>query len=208
MSGEHVVAAGSGPPADDPADALHGLRLRHWRADDEGDVAAVLAGVRDPEFLRWNIMPHPIPDEPAAVAFMYRRAQAWRDGRSVSFCITGADDDTPLGQIGLNVIDPVGRSADVGYWVLPEARGKGVATGALDLIVRWAFAGLPLHRIEIKHAVGHEASCAVAERCGFGCEGTMRGAFAAPDPDRFRDAHLHARLATDPPPAPLHGGGS
>ncbi|MFG1809695.1 GNAT family N-acetyltransferase [Streptomyces sp. NPDC049040] len=213
MSDEHAVAEMPGPPALDPIGARHGLRLRHWRADDERDVAAVLAGVSDPEFLRWNTMPQPILDEAAVVAFIHRRAQAWRLGSAVSFCVTAANDDTPIGQIGLHAIDRAGCSATVGYWVLPEARGRGVATGSLDMITSWAFATLPLHRIDLKHAAGHDASCAVAERCGFAHEGTLRGAMLAAAPARgFRDAHLHARLATDPRPdllpEPSEGGGS
>ncbi len=61
-----------------------------------------------------------------------------------------------------------------------------------------------MHRLELDHALGHDVSCRVAERCGYAAEGTMRGAiFEAGRHDRFRDAHLHARLATDAePPAP------
>ncbi|CAM5693262.1 Acetyltransferase OS=Streptomyces fumanus OX=67302 GN=GCM10018772_31150 PE=4 SV=1 [Streptomyces fumanus] len=87
--------------------------------------------------------------------------------------------------------------------MLPEARGRGVARRALLLATRWAFDDLRLHRVELGHALGHDASCRVAERCGFGYEGTLRGAmFEAGRQDRFRDVHLHARLATDPEPTP------
>ena len=77
-----------------------------------------------------------------------------------------------------------------------------MATRALLLATRWALTELGLHRLELDHAVGHEVSCRIAERCGFGYEGTLRGAvFQEARHDAFRDAHLHARLATDPDPA-------
>jgi RimJ/RimL family protein N-acetyltransferase len=99
------------------------------------------------------------------------------------------------------VINRIGRSARVGYWVLPEARGQGVATRALALAADWALTDLGLHRLELDHAVGHDVSCRIAERCGFRYEGTLRGAmFEAERYDAFRDMHLHARLATDPEP--------
>ena len=88
--------------------------------------------------------------------------------------------------------------------MLPEARGRAVATRALVLAARWAFdgdGGLGLHRLELGHAVGHDASCRIAERCGFPYEGTLRGAmFEAGRQDAFRDVHLHGRLATDTEP--------
>jgi RimJ/RimL family protein N-acetyltransferase len=52
------------------------------------------------------------------------------------------------------------------------------------------------------HGIGHEASCRIAERCGFRYEGTLRGAmWEAGRRDAWRDVHCHARLATDPDPA-------
>jgi RimJ/RimL family protein N-acetyltransferase len=82
------------------------------------------------------------------------------------------------------------RRAVVGYRVLPEARGRRVAACSLELLTRWSFAELALHRLELGHVVGHDASCRIAERCGFPYEGTMRGAtFEAERHDAFRDAH-------------------
>ena len=66
---------------------------------------------------------------------------------------------------------------------------------------QWAFETLGLHRLELYHAIGNEPSCRTAERCGYAYEGVLRDRmFASGDRDRFRDAHLHARLATDAPP--------
>jgi RimJ/RimL family protein N-acetyltransferase len=125
-----------------------------------------------------------------------------RAARSARGKDTDADSGTTLGHIGVDRIDRVLRRARVGYWVLPEARGRGVATRSLLLAARWAFGTLGVHRLELDHALGHHASCRIAERCGFRHEGTLRGAVLQPERhDAFRDAHLHARLATDPEPA-------
>jgi RimJ/RimL family protein N-acetyltransferase len=119
----------------------------------------------------------------------------------MSFRIADARSGTALGHIGVNEIKYHLKVARVGYWVLPEARGQGVATRALLLAAHWAITELGLHRLELDHAVGHDASCRIAERCGFAYEGTLRGAIFEEDRhDAFRDAHLHARLATDPEP--------
>ncbi|MEU0738312.1 GNAT family N-acetyltransferase [Streptomyces sp. NPDC006134] len=180
----------------------HGLRLRAWDPESDADAEAWLRGVRDPDFRRWNTPLRPVTDIDGAREMLRARALDAADGRSVSFRITDADSGTTLGHIGVNQIDHGLKRACVGYWVLPEARGRGVASRSLLLAARWAFGELGTHRMELDHALGHEASCRVAERCGFRYEGTMRGAlFQQERRDAFRDAHLHARLATDPEPA-------
>ncbi|MBK3577569.1 GNAT family N-acetyltransferase [Streptomyces sp. MBT65] len=177
----------------------HGLRLRAWDADDDGDVADWLRGVSDPEFQRWNTTLRPITDATSARDSLRSRAENAEDGVSASFCVTDASSGATLGHIGVNDIDHVVRVGRVGYWTLPEARGRSVATRALTLTARWALTDLGLYRLELGHALGHDVSCRVAERCGFPGEGTLRGAmFEAGRRDAFRDVHLHGRLATDP----------
>ncbi|MFF9277788.1 GNAT family N-acetyltransferase [Streptomyces griseosporeus] len=183
-----------------PFPDLHGdgLRLRPWDAERDTDAETFLRGYTDPEFRRWNTPITPVTDLDAARVALRKRAEAARNGTGVSYCVEDAVSGTPLGHIGVSRIDPALRSGCVGYWVLPEARGRGVATRALALTARWALTDLRLHRLELDHAVGHEVSCKVAERCGFRYEGTLRGSiFEAGRRDAFRDAHLHARLATD-----------
>ncbi|MFF1394510.1 GNAT family N-acetyltransferase [Streptomyces sp. NPDC058287] len=180
----------------------HGLLLRGWRAGDEGDAAAVLRGLGDPEFRRWNTPLVPVDDLAAAHAYLRSRQEALASGESVACCVTDESTGEVLGNVALSAITPAFRSARVGYWVLPEARGRRVATRALSLASRLAFGELGLYRIELDHALGHEVSCKVAERGGYRYEGTLRGAmFEAGRRDAFRDMHLHARLATDPEPA-------
>ncbi|NEY34892.1 GNAT family N-acetyltransferase [Streptomyces sp. PRKS01-65] len=189
-----------------PAPSLHGhgLRLRPWDPESGAQAEAWLRGVRDPDFRHWNTPVRPVTDLRGAHRALRARALDAADGRSVSFRVTDADSGTTLGHIGVDQIDRALRRARVGYWVLPEARGRGVATRSLLLAARWAFDALGMHRLELDHALGHHASCRVAERCGFRHEGTLRGAALQPERhDAFRDAHLHARLATDPePPVP------
>lgn len=82
----------------------------------------------------------------------------------MAFRITDAESGVTLGQVGLSGIDAYLRRVVVGYWVLSEARGRRVATRALDLAARWTFTELGLHRLELGHVVGHAASCRIAER--------------------------------------------
>ncbi|MFJ7334745.1 GNAT family N-acetyltransferase [Streptomyces sp. NPDC101110] len=179
----------------------HGLRLHPWNAGSGADVDTWLRGLSDPEFRRWNTPLRPVTDRASARESLLARAQSALEGTSVSFRVADAHSDASLGHIGVNEIKYHLKVARVGYWVLPEARGQGVATRALLLAARWALTELGLHRLELDHAVGHDASCRIAERCGFPYEGTLRDAIFEEDRhDAFRDAHLHARLATDQEP--------
>ncbi|GHH07070.1 GNAT family N-acetyltransferase [Streptomyces lanatus] len=179
----------------------HGLRLRPWDASSEADLEVWFRGRTDPEFRRWNTPLKITTDLDSARDSLRAVVGKTAGGASAAYCVTDASTGAPLGHIGVDVTNPVMRCGRVGYWVLPEARGQRVATRALGIVARWALTeqGLGLHRLELGHPVGHDASCRVAERCGFRHEGTLRGAtWEAERHDAYRDAHLHARLATDP----------
>ncbi|MFI6347942.1 GNAT family N-acetyltransferase [Streptomyces sp. NPDC050560] len=184
-----------------------GLLLRPWRADSRADAETWMRGHQDPDFQRWNTPLRAIRTVDDARASLRSRVRDVLRGAAVAFCVSDGATGTALGHIGLNNIDPVVRSARVGYWVLPEARGGGVARRALALLSDWSFTDVGLFRVELGHALGHDASCRIAERCGYALEGTLRGAmFETGRRDAFRDCHLHARIATDPAPEPPTGG--
>jgi RimJ/RimL family protein N-acetyltransferase len=190
--------------------AFEGVLLRPWRV---ADAPAALRGLTDPEFRRWNTPRSPVVDEAGAVRFIRARAEGWESGRQASFAVIEAGEDRAagadgavLGSVAVNLIDPWMRSGRMSYWVLPEARGRKLATRAVEAATRWAFDALGLHRLELGHALGNVASCAVARNCGYLVEGTLRGIMHDPA-GGFRPMHLHARLATDPPPARATGPG-
>lgn len=189
------------PPA--PGLHGHGLRLRLWDPESDTDVAAWLRGRVDPDFLRWNTPLRSVTDTDGARESLRSKAAETAAGTSVTFCVTDSGDGTVLGDVSVNSINPAQRLCSIGFAVLPEARGRHVATRALLLAARWSIDELGMHRLELGHALGHEASCRIGERCGFRYEGILRGAmFEAGRRDAFRDVHRHARLATDPEPEP------
>jgi RimJ/RimL family protein N-acetyltransferase len=101
-----------------------------------------------------------------------------------------------LGQISLRTLDLAEGLAEISYWVAPAARGRQVAARALEVLSRWAFDVVGLHRIEVQHSTRNPASCRVAERAGYPAEGIKRS--QALHVDGWHDMHLHARLADDP----------
>ena len=79
-----------------------------------------------------------------------------------------------LGGVSLHEVRPGQGCAAVGYWLVPEARGRGAATQAVRLLARWAFAELGIARLELTCGPDNVASQHVAERCGFVREGLLR----------------------------------
>jgi ribosomal-protein-serine acetyltransferase len=63
---------------------------------------------------------------------------------------------------------------EVGYFVLKESTGKGIATEAARATIRFAFEHLQVLRVELQCRVDNLASMHVAERCGFHLEGRFR----------------------------------
>jgi RimJ/RimL family protein N-acetyltransferase len=80
--------------------------------------------------------------------------------------------------------------AEAAYWVLPAARGQGIAPRALRIASRWAFERAGLHRVEVEHSTLNPASCRAAMKAGFVLEGTKRS--HGLHTDGFHDMHLHA----------------
>ena len=62
-------------------------------------------------------------------------------------------------------------SAFLGYGGVAEFAGRGYMTEGLELVLRESFTALRLHRLEANIQPGNLASKALAERCGFVCEG-------------------------------------
>lgn len=66
------------------------------------------------------------------------------------------------------------RSAHIGYWIDERYAGRGIVPSAVNLIVRYAFDRLHLHRLEINFRPENEPSRRVAEKCGFIYEGERK----------------------------------
>ncbi|WP_127504832.1 GNAT family N-acetyltransferase [Actinoplanes solisilvae] len=84
----------------------------------------------------------------------------------------GSGGRVRLGRVGLG-LDGAG-AGQVGYWMDPAARGRGVATAALRALCGWGFGVLGLGLIEWRAEVGNVASRRVAEKAGFRVEAVLR----------------------------------
>ena len=144
------------------------VTLRVWRPD---DAPAVLAACQDPLIARFVPIPQPYgPKEAQGFIDMVQRD--WASGDEQAFAIVDAGTDLVLGAISRH--GPMGHRATFGYWLAPEARGRGVATRALRLIVEWTMATTDVIRFDLYTDVENDASGRVAQRAGFQREGIRR----------------------------------
>ena len=147
--------------------------LRPWR---EADVPGkLLLGFSDPLVQRFS-WPRTTPyTEADARSYFAGQEQARVRGEELNFALADPDDQAVvLGGASLYDVLTDQGCASVGYWLARQARGRGIATHAVRLLARWAFAELGLARLELTCSPDNEASQRVAERCGFVREGLLR----------------------------------
>ncbi len=171
--------------------AGEGLTLRPWLA---ADAPELVNAYDDPDIRRWHCRSLSLEE---AESWVSHEAERWQQDMGASWEIT--HNGSLRGRVGIGGIHLAERQAGVTYWVLPAARGQGIAPLALRAVVEWAFDIVGFHRLERDHSSLNGASCRVAAKAGFVFEGTKRA--QALHLDGWHDMHAHALLAEDPRPA-------
>jgi ribosomal-protein-alanine N-acetyltransferase len=93
----------------------------------------------------------------------------------ICFLICRVDDGAIVGAINVShIVRGNLRSAYVGYHVGAEFAGQGYATEAVELVLKYAFEKLRLHRLEANIQPSNRASIALVKRAGFVREGFSR----------------------------------
>ena len=96
-----------------------------------------------------------------------RRVFAARLTAQHTFVIRAHDDDTPLGDIGLQVSTQFREEADIGYTVIPQAQGRGIASEALRAVCDYAFKLVGVKAVNAYVLADNVGSVRVLEKTGF-----------------------------------------
>ena len=164
--------------------------IRPMRPEDGEELAALYRANRD--FLA--------PFEPERPpAFFTAEGQRDRLDRQL------ADDTHPFaildagaiaGTINLfGIVRDSLESGTIGYWIDSARNRRGLATGAVDEILDYAFGDLGLHRVEASTLVDNVPSQRVLEKNGFERIGLARGYLRIAGD--WRDFFLFQRLGDD-----------
>jgi RimJ/RimL family protein N-acetyltransferase len=145
------------------------LTLRPFTAEDTGWVYEVS---QDPALQHFVQVPSPYRPEHAEFFVREVAIAGWDTGERAEFLAEDAASGARLGRVGLGLRPP--GAAEIGYWVDPRARRRGVATTAVRAACRWAVTALGVELIEWRCEVGNTASRRVAEKAGFLVEATLR----------------------------------
>jgi RimJ/RimL family protein N-acetyltransferase len=96
-------------------------------------------------------------------------------GTGVWLTIVTAGSDECVGQLDVHEVDWDHGRAELGIWVAPGHRGRGVAAGALGLAGRWLLTECGLDRVQLVTDPDNDAMLIAARRAGFIEEGVLRG---------------------------------
>jgi len=96
------------------------------------------------------------------------------DARFSTFVVADPATDAPLGAVIVHSVDLAHRRAEVGFWLVPAARGRGRGTAAVRLAVEWLFAA-GIERVEMTTTPDNAGVEPLAARLGFTREGVLRG---------------------------------
>lgn len=145
------------------------IRLRPLRATDAEPIRQTWA---DPACKLWlDISAEPTALDAASYVARKRYVDVPSQGVWWAICLPGSTDFA--GAIGLQNFTGSGPSTgELGYWLHPVARGRGLASAAADAVATYglmprARGGFGLDRLVLHVADGNAASLRIAQRCGF-----------------------------------------
>jgi RimJ/RimL family protein N-acetyltransferase len=152
-----------------------GIRLRRHT---DADLPRLVEACNDPLVSGWiGQIPAPFTDADGRSWLEYV-GERHASGTAVTWAVADPGTDDLLGTVDLFNVRR-GRDAEIGYWLHPDGRGRGLAAPMCALAIRHAFVpedegGLGLGRVRAVAAEGNTASRRVLERSGLQQQGRER----------------------------------
>jgi len=164
----------------EPLSSKHACAMQRW--------------AQDPRISQTSNVPHPYP-EGEAVRFV-TKTSALPCLRVFAILVNGKFGGT----VSLHHIDPKGGVARLEYWVAVPLWGRGIATEAAGLAIRYAREELGLQRLASRCLEGNTASLRVLHKLGFVAQGSFVTRPRKNGDSRFggaRVVRLHRSLAAE-----------
>jgi RimJ/RimL family protein N-acetyltransferase len=183
-----VVSAGTMSALSQPTLTVEvGLIIRPWVPSDSLEV---LKAFSDPEIQQWHMLT--LETESEACEWIAVRQKSWHDEKGANWAIANQATGLIIGRVGLRDVNLYMGQAEFTYWMLSHARGQGTAALAVAAVTKWCFDRIGLHRLVITHSIANVASCKVAGKAEFTCEGTMLSQLK--HADGWHDMHIHGKI--------------
>lgn len=140
----------------------------------ERDIPEVLIAYQDDPELHLRM----VEERPPTGAELGRRAEQAEDdrlaGRNLTLTILEPGDDTCRGQVYVHQVDWDDARAELGVWVAPQRRGRGMGSRALALVGAWLLREAGLERVQVLTEPTNERMIRAAQAGGFTYEGLLR----------------------------------
>lgn len=157
------------------------------------DAPRIVTACNEPETQKWLPLPMPYRIQNADWFIDEHAVLLQASGQGIVFGIE--HEDKFVGCIDIKHADWINRTCEIGFWMMPEYRGRGWLTYALDMLSEWVLRQKDFARVELRSAVGNFACQRAAEKANFIREGIAR------DGGRVHsgrvDLVVFARLAKD-----------
>ena len=172
------------PPLTDGA-----VVLRRWA---ESDIGCVEEASREGRIPEGTTVPANFTMA-EGLAWIERQWARVDNGTGLSQAIADAGSNEALGAVVLMSRQP--GTAEIGYWLIERARGRGLGSRAVALVAQWAATDARLERVEALVEPGNIASQRVLEKAGFQREGHLRSYLVFNR--RRADAVIYSLLPSD-----------
>jgi ribosomal-protein-alanine N-acetyltransferase len=158
----------------------------------ENDWRAVFSYQTNPHFSRFYNWTERSEADVRQFVQTFIDQQKVQPRRKFQLALVLKDDGSLIGNCGIRVNDPERREANIGYELDPSHWGKGYATEASRLLLRFGFEDLGMHRIWSRVIAENLRSGRVLLRLGMRLEGRLlESEFIH---DRWYDTLLYAIL--------------
>lgn len=165
-------------------DSPSSVQLRAFKLSDKTNLVRIANNAKIAANLR-DGFPHPFTIESAEKFIHF----AMHDQKSKVFAIEW--EGQHVGNVGLHRKDDIYKNtAEIGYFIGEDYWGKGIASSAVALAVRYGFVEMDLMRIDAGVFDYNVGSMRVLEKCGFLKEGIARR--AAVKLGKVLDEHRYA----------------
>lgn len=167
------------------------LILRRMSVRDRNDMYEYASRDEVTKYLLWRT--HKTPEH--TKRYLEYVVSLYRSGQFFDFAIEYRKNSKMIGTCGFASIDENNRCAEVGYVISPDYKGKGIASEALDAMLRFGFCDIGLNRIEARYMTENIASRRVMEKCGMTFEGIYKQKLFVKE--EYKDIGVCALLASD-----------
>ena len=163
------VSAVERPPETIRVDSV-GVVLRRHQLDDVDPLHDVVEESRD--HVR-PFMPWADQTREDTAGFVAKAIASWDSGAEFNYLIIEPADDEPdriVGGTGVGRREAQSGAWEIGYWLRPDATGRGVVTAVAGVLADIALSTRGVDRVEIRCDEANVRSAAVPRRLGFHLE--------------------------------------